>query len=72
MSRGKMALPNQFVFVVVKGKCYLIFQLTMTITVDLSAVNNNCPYRDSAEKSDEKRKFVSRGCLAWSMSQAPS
>ena len=29
-----------FVFIVVRGKCYLIFQLTITITVDLSVDNN--------------------------------
>ena len=31
-------------FVVEKGKCYLIFQLTITITVDISVDINNCPY----------------------------
>ena len=35
-----MAVPNMFVFIVVRGKCYLIFQLTITITVDLSVDNN--------------------------------
>ena len=27
-----------------KGQVYLIFQLTITITVDISVDNNNCPY----------------------------
>ena len=27
-----------------RGKCYLIFQLTITITVHISVDNNNCPY----------------------------
>ena len=44
LSRGKLARPKLFVYVVVRGKCYLIFQLTITITVDISVDNNNCRY----------------------------
>ena len=39
-----MAGPKLFVYVVARGKCYLIFQFTITITVDISADNNNCPH----------------------------
>ena len=43
VSMGKLALRKLSVYVVVKGKCYLKFQLTITITVDLSVDNNNFP-----------------------------
>ena len=43
-ARDKLAGPKLFVYVVERGKCYLIFQLTITITVDISVDNNNCPY----------------------------
>ena len=43
-SRDKLAGPKLLVYVVERGKCYLIFQLTITITVDISVDNNNCPY----------------------------
>ena len=42
--RDKLAGPKLFVCVVERGKCYLIFQLTITNTVDISVDNNNCPY----------------------------
>ena len=43
-TRDKLAGPKLLVCVVERGKCYLIFQLTITITVDISVDNNNCPY----------------------------
>ena len=39
-----MAGTKLFVYVVERGKCYLIFQLTITITVDISVDNNDCYY----------------------------
>ena len=45
-----MAIPNIFVYAVIRGKCYLIFQLTITITVDISVDNNNCPYTGQLTK----------------------
>ena len=44
ISRDKLAGPKLLVCVVERGQCYLIFQLTITITVDISVDNNNCPY----------------------------
>ena len=41
--RDKLAGPKLFVLVVERGKCYLLYQLTITITVDISDDNDNCP-----------------------------
>ena len=38
--RDKLAGPKLFVYVVERGKCYLIFQLTITITADISGGGN--------------------------------
>ena len=53
-------------FVVERGKCYLIFQLTITITVDISVDNNNG--RDSFQL------FVGvfDTCLVWYLLVLPS
>ena len=48
--RDKLAAPKLFVYVVARGKCYMIFQLTITITVDISVDNNNCPFTDQLLK----------------------
>ena len=44
----------------VRGKCYLIFQLSITIILDLSVDNNNSPYRQSADKVIEKADCLGR------------
>ena len=43
-TRDKLAGPKLLVSVVERGKCYLIYQLTITITVYISVDNSNCPY----------------------------
>ena len=49
-----MAGPKLFVYVVVRGKCYLIFQLTITITVDISVDSNICPYTSQLLKWEKE------------------
>ena len=39
-----------FGFVVARGKYYLIYQLTITITVDISVDHNNYPYTSQLKK----------------------
>ena len=38
----------------------MIFQLTITITVDVSVDNNNCSYTQSADKMVEEEVWVGR------------
>ena len=49
-------------FVVERGKCYLIFQLTITITVDISVDNNNCPYTGQLLKQCKEEVWVPPLC----------
>ena len=51
-----MAGPKLFVYVVARGKCYLIFQLTITIAVD----SNNCPYTSQLLKWGKEEIFIGR------------
>ena len=57
-SKGKLAGPKLFVFVVDRGKCYLIFQLTITITVDISVDSNNRPYNSQLVKWGKEEIFI--------------
>ena len=57
-SRGKLARPKLLVHVVVRDKCYLIFQLTITITVDISVDSNNCPYTGQLLKWEKEEVWV--------------
>ena len=58
--RGKFALPNLFGFVVVRNKCCLIFQLTITVAVDLSLDNKNCLNTDQLTKWWKEEDGVGR------------
>ena len=53
-----MALWNTFGFVVERVKCYLIFQLTITITVDISIDSSNCPYTGQLLKWEKEEVWV--------------
>ena len=52
-----------FGFVVVRVKCYLTLQFTITITVDVSVDNNNCPYTDLLLKLWKEEIFTGRPLL---------
>ena len=64
-ARGKLAIPNTFVFAVVWGKCYLIFHLTITITVHISVDNKNCPFAWSAKWWKEEILVGRLSPLVW-------
>ena len=63
--RDKLAGPKLFVCVVERGKCYLIFQLTITITVD----NNNCPNTGQLLMRWKEEIFIARlyGLPEWAI-----